>query len=175
MATTVLALLDEPDYALKEYALTTLNAQVNEMWPEISDHIPVIEELHEDADFPARALAALVVAKVYFNLGDLKLALKYALAADSRLDLSQKSEFVDTIISIGIKTYVDQRQRLVDSPQSRTGEVQFEPTTIQEAVSVEAAIDPKLTAVVESMLVRCVECGQSQLALGIAMEARRWT
>ena len=156
MASTVLALLDEPDYRLKEYALQTLGAQVNELWPEIADHIPLIEELHEDGGFPAQHLAALVVSQVYYNLGDLDLALHFALAAGSELDLTKRSEFVDTVISHGIKTYISERQARVDD-ETTTDSADFD----------------KLEKVVEEMLERCFASGQTTLALGVALEARR--
>ncbi|GMM53109.1 proteasome regulatory particle base subunit [Starmerella bacillaris] len=169
----VLALLDEPDYALKEYALKTLHAEVNERWPEISDYLPAIEELFEDATFPARSLAALVVAKVYFNLDDHALALKYALAAGNELDLSQRSEFVDTIISHSIKTYVDARQKLVDGEGAATSEPSelIESSDLSETIDTET--DPALAQIVQQMLQRCTESGEVQLALGIALDARR--
>lgn len=160
MATTVLALLNEPDYSLKEYALQTLDARVTELWPEIADYIPLIEELQEDSRFQAKSLAALVAAKVYYNLGDLNLALKYALAAGSDLDLSKNSQFIDTIISHSIKTYVSYRQAAMDGTGVKEGE------TAEE-------VDPKLEHVVEEMLERCVASGQVTLALGIALESRR--
>lgn len=38
-AAPILALLDEPDYSLKEYALQSLDASVDQLWAEIADHI----------------------------------------------------------------------------------------------------------------------------------------
>lgn len=175
MATTVLALLNEPDYSLKEYALQTLDAQVNDLWPEIADHIPVIEELHEDGGFHAQKLAALVVSKVYYNLGDLDLALQFALAAGTELDLTEKSEFVDTIISHGIQTYITQRQQEVDGDASGaiTDSAGASDGANGSVNAAAGAANAKLTKIVEEMLERCVGSGQVTLALGIALEARR--
>lgn len=38
-AAPVLALLEEPDYNLKEYALQSLNENVSQLWAEIADNI----------------------------------------------------------------------------------------------------------------------------------------
>lgn len=151
LTTPMLALLNEPDNALKEYALRTLDSRVDEIWPEIADHIPLVEELYEDTEFPAHELAALLVSKVYFNLGDLDASVKFALAAGSVLDLGQKNEYVDTVTAHAIRTYVSQRQAAVDS-----GEVPKD--------------DEYLTRIVESILAGSV---QPSLAIGISLEARR--
>jgi 26S proteasome regulatory subunit N2 len=41
LATTspILALLNEPDYELKAYALESLDRNVDQLWAEIADHI----------------------------------------------------------------------------------------------------------------------------------------
>lgn len=38
-AAPVLALLEEPDYDLKQYALQSLDANVEQLWAEIADNI----------------------------------------------------------------------------------------------------------------------------------------
>ena len=67
------------------------------------------EVLYEDAKFPQRELAALVLSKVvclpfmtnfqvFFHLGEYEDALSFALGAGKLFDLSARTEFVETII-----------------------------------------------------------------------------
>lgn len=63
-AADVLALLEEDSDALKVFALEQLNAGVDEFWYQVSECIPTIDALYEDADFSHRTLAALVASKV---------------------------------------------------------------------------------------------------------------
>jgi 26S proteasome regulatory subunit N2 len=57
------------------------------------------EELHEDKNFKGRDRAALLAAKVFYHLNAFPDALHYALQAGELFDLSQKTEFVETLIS----------------------------------------------------------------------------
>ena len=74
-ATPYLALLSEQDPSLKSYALTSLNEIVDQLWAEIANNITDLEELYEDKSFEKRALAALIISKVYYNLGDFEASL----------------------------------------------------------------------------------------------------
>jgi hypothetical protein len=70
------------------------------------------EVLYEDEAFPERQLAALLLSRVpflvrqtnvkmYFHLSDYDQAMSFALGAGDLFDLSEKSEFVETIIGNG--------------------------------------------------------------------------
>ena len=59
------------------------------------------EKLYEDKTFSERKLAALVASKVYFHLDELQRATEFALGAEELFDLTQDSEFVNTMISTG--------------------------------------------------------------------------
>ncbi|KAI9302563.1 armadillo-type protein, partial [Cunninghamella echinulata] len=107
----VVALLDEQQPELKVYALQQLNSLINEFWAEIADSVAKIEILYEDSDFPDIELAALVASKVYYYLGELEDSLTFALGAGKRFDLSDKSEYVSTIISKCIDKYIHLRQQ----------------------------------------------------------------
>lgn len=67
-AAGVLSLLDEPDDALKLYALQQLNKSVDGFWFQIAGSIASIEALYEDEEFSHRELAALVASKVSDDL-----------------------------------------------------------------------------------------------------------
>jgi 26S proteasome regulatory subunit N2 len=117
------------------------------------------EELYEDEKFPAPQLAALVASKVYYNLGEFDSSMKFALVAGDRLDLAEKSEFVETIVSRCLSHYISVCQKVHDMPK--------------ELSEGEKQVDPRLAAVAEKMLQRCIDNGDRRLALGVALEARR--
>lgn len=149
-ASGVIALLDEDQVELKTYALQKLNSLVNDFWAEISDSVAKIEILYEDSEFSQRELAALVASKVYYHLGELEDALTFALGAGNLVDVSQKSEYVETIISQCIDKYIALRNQ--DSGEE---------------------IDPRLQSVVERMFQRCIDDGEYKQAIGIALESKR--
>ena len=64
-AAGLLALLEEPQDALKVHGLRCLNdVAMTSQWPEVASHVGVIEGMHEDEFFSHRDLAALVASKV---------------------------------------------------------------------------------------------------------------
>lgn len=157
MATTaapILALLDEPDYALKTHALESLDENITQLWAEVSDHVSQIEELYEDKDFPKPELAALVASKVYYNLGDYESSMKFALAAGDLFDFDVPSDYVETIVSKCIREYIEVSQQHYEDPSAPTP-------------------DPRLAHVLDQMLERSYAQGHLKLALGVALEARR--
>ncbi|KAK9329312.1 armadillo-type protein [Lipomyces starkeyi] len=157
-ATSLLALLDEPDQSLQVYALKNLNQLADEFWAEIADYVTKIEELYEDDKFPQSKLAALVASKVYYNLAEFDQSMHFALAAGDLFDLSLKTEYVETIVSKCIDSYIRSSQEAFDAPLKD---------------QVEVAPDPNLVDVVERMFSRCIEEGEHKHAIGVALEARR--
>ncbi|KAG0345034.1 proteasome regulatory particle base subunit [Podila humilis] len=154
-AAGVIALLDEHDNELKVYALQKLNSIVDQFWAEISDAVSKIEIMYEDTGFKDRQLAALVASKVYYHLGEFDDSLNFALGAGNLIDLSQKSEYIDTIVSKCIDKYIAQRIQDHEDPQNA------EP------------MDPRLKDVVEKMFDRCYKDEEYKQAVGIALESRR--
>jgi len=150
----VLALLAEPQDDIKVFALQKLNGLVDQFWAEISTAISPIEILYENAKFSGRNLAALVASKVYYHLEQYAEAMSFALGAGPLFDVSQHSEYVDTLVSKCIDEYV--RQRVA---QAETKEPQ--------------PIDERLERIVLSMFDRCFHDKQYKQALGIAVESRR--
>ncbi|CAO3613493.1 unnamed protein product [Cunninghamella blakesleeana] len=148
-------IINEQQPELKVYALQQLNLLINEFWAEIADSVAKIEILYEDNEFPDIELAALVASKVYYYLGELEDSLTFALGAGKRFDLSDKSEYVSTIISKCIDKYIYLRQQ--------------EPN----ADGMAEDIDPRLQDIVERMFQRCANDGEYEQAIGIALESRR--
>ncbi|VVA90009.1 unnamed protein product [Arabis nemorensis] len=152
----LLAMLNEPHTSLKLHALSHLNKLVHQFWPEISTSVPIIESLYEDEEFDLhqRQLAALLVSKVFYYLGELNDSLSYALGAGSLFDVSEDSDYVHTLLAKAIDEYAILRSKAAES---------------NEVVD----IDPRLEAIVERMLDKCITDGKYQQAMGIAIECRR--
>lgn len=152
-AAPYLALLSESDSSLKQYALTSLNDVVDQLWAEIANDLQELEDLYEDTSFEKRTLVALVISKVYYNLGDFEALVKYGLRADADLDIEEKSQYMETVVSKCINFY---------SAQSR-----------EQYLSERDDIDPALTKIFDRMVAKCILAGDRKLALGIALESYR--
>ncbi|CAJ1936725.1 unnamed protein product [Sphenostylis stenocarpa] len=164
MATTLvssaggmLAMLNEPHLSLKLHALSNLNNLVDTFWPEISTSLPKIESLHEDEEFDQhqRQLAALLVSKVFYYLGELNDSLSYALGAGPLFDVSEDSDYVHTLLAKAIDEYASLKSKATESSD--------------ESIKV----DPRLEAIVERLLDKCIVDGKYQQAMGTAIECRR--
>ncbi|KAG4184993.1 hypothetical protein ERO13_A09G204800v2 [Gossypium hirsutum] len=153
----LLAMLNESHPQLKYHALSNLISFVDQFWPEISTSVPIIESLYEDEEFGQhqRQLAALLVSKVFYYLGELNDSLSYALGAGPLFDVSEDSDYVHTLLSKAIDQYVSLRSKAAESSNEA------------------AMVDPRLEAIVERMLEKCIMDGKYQQAMGIAIECRR--
>ncbi|CAN1334585.1 26S proteasome non-ATPase regulatory subunit 1 homolog A [Linum perenne] len=151
----LLAMLNEPHPLLKQHALLSLNNFVDLFWPEISTSVALIESLYEDEEFDQRQLAALVASKVFYYLGELIDSLSYALGAGSLFDVSEDSDYVHTLLAKAIDEYASLKTKAIESSADAE------------------SIDPRLEAIVERMLDKCITDGKYQQAMGIAIECRR--
>ncbi|SLM35531.1 26s proteasome regulatory subunit rpn2 [Lasallia pustulata] len=105
-AAGVVGFLSEPDPELQIFALRKLNEEIDSLWTEVAGSVGEIEALYEDESFPERELAALVAAKVYYNLQEYTESMNFALGAGKLFDLGHEGEFEDTIISKCVDTYI---------------------------------------------------------------------
>ncbi|GLT52319.1 hypothetical protein SLA2020_256670 [Shorea laevis] len=153
----LLAMLNESHPQLKLHALSNLNSLVDQFWPEISTSVPIIESIYEDEEFDLyqRQLAALLVSKVFYYLGELNDSLSYALGAGPLFDVSEDSDYVHTLLAKAIDEYASLRSKAAESNDEA------------------ANVDPRLEAIVERMLDKCIADGKYQQAMGIAIECRR--
>ncbi|KAL8486841.1 hypothetical protein ACS0TY_023512 [Phlomoides rotata] len=151
----LLAMLNENHPALKLHALSNLNTFVDYFWPEISTSVPIIESLYEDEEFDQRQLAALLVSKVFYYLGELNDSLSYALGAGPLFDVSEDSDYVRTLLAKAIDEYAGLKTRAA------------------EANDESAVVDPRLEAIVERMLDKCIADAKYHQAIGMAIECRR--
>ncbi|CAO2817003.1 unnamed protein product [Amaranthus hypochondriacus] len=147
----MLAMLTENDPSLKLHALSNLNTHAEFLWPEISTSIPLLESLYEEGELSA----ALVVSKVFYFLGELNDSLSYALGAGTLFDVSEDSDYVRSLLDKALDEYASLRNKAAESNEDA------------------ANIDPRLEAIVEKMLEKCIVEGRYQQAMGMAIECRR--
>ncbi|KAJ6575008.1 D-isomer specific 2-hydroxyacid dehydrogenase [Mycena capillaripes] len=158
-AAGVLALLSEPDHVFKQHALDALNPLVPQFWAEISEHIALIESLHENDDLPkqARDSAALLASKVYYFLAEYDEALSFALGAGPAFEAETRAygseEYVETVLSKAIDRYIELRS--------------------EEQTGKSDKVDPRLQTVIENIFARCIDEREYKQAIGIALESRR--
>lgn len=105
-AAGVVGFLSEPDPALRSFALHQLNEQIDLLWPEVAGSVSQIEALYEDESFPDRELAALVAAKVYYQLQEYNESMVFALGAGKLFDIHHPGEFEETILAKCVDTYI---------------------------------------------------------------------
>ncbi|KAF1345580.1 armadillo-type protein [Delphinella strobiligena] len=98
--------LSEPDHALQVFALERLNEDIDNIWTGVSGSIGQIEALYEDGSFPNRELAALVAAKIYYQLQEYNESMVFALNAGKLFNLDKQGEFEETIVAKCIDTYI---------------------------------------------------------------------
>ncbi|OBA23346.1 hypothetical protein METBIDRAFT_76377 [Metschnikowia bicuspidata var. bicuspidata NRRL YB-4993] len=153
-AAPYIALLAEHDNTLKSHALASLNSVVDLLWAEIANNLPELEDLYEDSLFGDRALAALVISKVYYNLGDFEASVKYGLRAGNEFNIEEKSQYIETIVSQCISIYTAEAQKIYTG--EHTG-----------------PISAQLTLIFEKMVQKCIAAGDLKLAVGIAVDSFR--
>ncbi|KAG9157353.1 hypothetical protein Leryth_005000 [Lithospermum erythrorhizon] len=164
----LLAMLNEPNSLLKHHALTNLNNFVDFFWPEISTSVPIIESLYEDEEFDQRQLAALLVSKVFYYLGELNDSLSYALGAGPLFDVSEDSDYVGPIFFFGkLRKFMDDTAypiyklgQIWKSPAKALDEYASLRTKAAESNTDAVEVDPRLEAIVERMLEKCIEDGR---------------
>ncbi|GAA6234188.1 26S proteasome non-ATPase regulatory subunit 1 [Lates calcarifer] len=156
-AAGIISLLDEEEPQLKEFALHKLDSIVNDFWAEISGSVDKIEVLYEDETFRSREFAALVASKVFYHLGAFEESLNYALGAGDLFNVTDDSEYVETIIAKCIDHYTKLRVENAELPEDEE----------------KKSIDPRLEGIVNKMFLRCLDDHKYKQAIGIALETRR--
>ena len=105
-AAGIVGFLSEPDTELQVFALRKLNDEIDSLWTEVAGSVDEIEALYEDKSFPERELAALVAAKVFYNLQAYNESMVFALGAGKLFNIDNEGEFEETIISKCVDTYI---------------------------------------------------------------------
>lgn len=149
----MISYLDDTDEALQVRALHKIYQLIDFHWAEICEALPKIEALSEDPAFPAADLAAAVASKCFYHLQEYNDALRLALSAGKYLDIGERSEYIETIITKCIDEYKDLRNK------------QLSDDTI--------AIDSRMERIIEQMFGRCYRDNCYEQALGVALDTRR--
>lgn len=184
-AASLLALLNEKDPELVSEALRELDAIVPQSWPEISEALPTLEQLSEDENFAAAQLASLVVSKVYFHLGRQSDALDFALLAGEHfnpIDRTPNTDvaYADSMLRNCVDHYVKVRVEEAEansraqSSSSAAAAVADSFTGVAEAMGTVQKLDPRLVAIVERLITDSVARKDFSLALGLAVDSRRF-
>jgi 26S proteasome regulatory subunit N2 len=152
-ASYFLAYLKEEDLELKTFALNKINQLIDINWAEISDFIKDFESLYSSGIMgDDNGLIALILSKIYYNLEDYESAIEWALQADTHLNLSEKSQFVTTILRKIIEKYISQ-------------------TKINFFNDEQVPIDPRIQKIVERIFGRCVQLKEINQAIGFSFES----
>lgn len=150
----LMALLDEQERELQVHALLKIYEFIDQLWPEISDDVTKIEVMYEDHSFPERELAALVVSKVYYYLGEYDEALLFALSSGPKFLHDKNSDYKETLIFKCIDTFIHKSAELYKNPKADP-------------------LDERLSGVVEGIFQKCYAKNEWRHVLGIAIEAHR--
>jgi 26S proteasome regulatory subunit N2 len=156
-----IALLQEPDVALRSHALNKLLACVGTLWHEVAECLPDLEAIAEDLDLPLnmRQTAAAVASRVFFHLEEPSQALRLALeAGEAHFDLNTKTPYADRLVTAALDAYIQERRRLL-----------VEDDKAKEELGI--PLD-QLQGMVHRLLETCCADGKYDHALGIALEAQ---
>ena len=152
-ASYYLAFLQEEDQELRSMALNKINQLIDTNWAEISDYIIDFENMHSsNSDQQDNGLISLILSKIYYNLEDYEKAIEWALQADNHLNLSEKSQFVTTILRKIIEKYMLQRKN------NFFNEDQIE-------------IDGRIMKIVERIFAKCLNLNEIYQAIGFSFES----
>ena len=157
-ASSVLSMLTDEDPNVVSVALRKLNRIVDLYWAEISEHVSLIEELSEDADFPERGLASFLASKCFFHLEEYDDALRQALCAGDLFDVSERSEYVSAMISRCIDAYI--RARCASGEGSSEEE--------KAALELMESHGTEVLSIMDRMFARCFADGEFT-------QASRWS
>jgi 26S proteasome regulatory subunit N2 len=152
-AVGVVGFLSEPDHELQIFALRKLNEEIDSLWTEVAGSVGEIEALYEDPAFPERELAALVAAKVYYNLQEYNESMVFALGAGKLFDLDHEGEFEDTIISKCVDSYIALSDTAPATSTNQTPQlITAFPSTTNGASSISASLASPTTPFSQSTL-----------------------
>lgn len=153
-AAGVVGFLSEPEPELQVFALQVLDEQIDSLWTEVAGSVGDIEALYEDPSFPERELAALVAAKVYYNLQEYNESMIFALGAGKLFDLDHEGEFEDTIISKCVDAYIALSGSVPANPTNQPPPqlTTAFPSTVNGASSISAGLASPTTPFSQSTL-----------------------
>lgn len=152
-ATTYLALLQEEDPTIRSLTLDKLEQLTDEYWAEISEHIPIFNSLYSDPNEEKKELISVILSKIYYNLDDYESAIEWALKSGERFNISQRNQYVRTILKKIIDKYISVRRANFFNKDDLL------------------PIDERINNIVERIFNRCIERGEFYQAIGLSLES----
>ncbi|KCV71957.1 hypothetical protein H696_01366 [Fonticula alba] len=167
-------MLDEDNHSLQLMCLTQLSQIVDVNWVEMSESISKIEQLFEDQAFPDRELAALVLSKLYYHLGESSDSLFFAIKAGSKLDFTKRDGYTTSILISAIDTYIQLRPEAAD--REATGQdpeaPRFFPAQV-DAAGMYALSFEDLEPTMNRIFADSIRLGRYAEVIGVALESNR--
>ena len=152
-ASYYLAYLQEEDHEIRSLALNKINLLIDTNWAEISNYIINFENMHSmSTDQQDNGLISLILSKIYYNLEDYEKAIEWGLQADNYLNLSEKSQFVTTILRKIIEKYISQRKNNFFNED-------------------QVDIDPRIMKIVDRIFGKCLSLNEINQAIGFSFES----
>ncbi|KAH8927182.1 hypothetical protein BT69DRAFT_1347455 [Atractiella rhizophila] len=155
----LLSLLDEPTPTLVTHALTTLSTVVDLFWFEISNSLSRLEIIYESSPSEKdRRLAATILSRVHWHLGNQTEALEFALGAGEEIWGFGKAKFQsggDEWVEAVVATCIDQY------------------ISIRNAKEPPKEEDTRLLNIIETIFQTCLDDGEYKQAIGLALDSKR--
>ena len=183
-AAGMLAMLDSADVRVRGAALRRLYPIVDAHWVEIQESLLKIEEMSEENDFEHHALASAIASKCFYHMEVYGDALRHALSSGPHFDTTEKSQYVDTMLSCCIDRYISSRVKSSSSNKASdpgsagsaggsTGSDTKQKDEEEEDDDFGEEFASQLEKIVQAMFQRCFDDNSYEQALGIALESRR--
>jgi len=102
----ILSLLTEKDSSYRVRGITLLESIVDREWPQIAEEMTLITSLATNESFEAHENASKLASKIYYYLGQLDQAVKFAILAGSSFDVTEKDDFTQSVSAQCISHYI---------------------------------------------------------------------
>lgn len=150
-ATTFISYLQEEDTLIKNIAIDKLEDLVDDYWAEISDYLTLLEGFYTQT-LDKKELTALIISKIYYNLEVYDSAITWALLAGSKLNIEEKSQYVNTILKKIIDNYINKKKNNFFN-------------------ELKEQIDLRIEAIIERIFNKCIERNEINQAIGLSLES----
>jgi len=177
-ASGYLALLQEEDPSLREYALNKLLGIVDTHWHEVAEALPLLEEWSEgdEGSDALKRTSAAVASRVFFHLEEPTQALRLALQAGPQyFDVSKEREqspYEERLVAAALDAYVKAK---APSDEDEEEEQRQAKDGGEGGAPSDAAALPvdQLESMVFRLMDNCCETERWDWAIAMALEARQ--
>ena len=102
----LIAFLEEDDASFRLHGIQELLKIVPSEWPQIAEHVQIVENLANDESFEHHNLAASLASKTFYYMGRMGAAVRYALKSNRDFDPENTDTYSQRIISHTIHQYI---------------------------------------------------------------------